>query len=151
MTTKEQERKALEQIKKIVAGLGDGSYIGTAFEGCFEVAETNIENDWACSFKQQIESLEERNESQAKDIERLLGVKEHLEKKVDDQIQQTNRNWQLSEENAEDARMWLKRAEDRQKKIDELAASVADKDKVLAERDFEIMQLKAKLYDLMVK
>lgn len=49
MTTKEQERKALEQIRKIVEGLGENSYIGTAFEGCFEIAESNIENDFADS------------------------------------------------------------------------------------------------------
>ena len=49
MTTKEQERKALEQIKKIVAGLGEDSYIGIAFAGCFEDAENNIEYDAAFS------------------------------------------------------------------------------------------------------
>lgn len=52
MTTKEQERKALEQIRKIVDGLGKNSYIGIAFEGCFEIAEENIENDWGCSMKE---------------------------------------------------------------------------------------------------
>ena len=60
MTTKEQERKALEQIKKIVEGLGENSYIGTAFEGCFEVAEDNIENDFACSMKQRAEAAEKK-------------------------------------------------------------------------------------------
>lgn len=53
--TKEQERKALEKIRKIVADLGEDSYIGTAFEGCFEIAEENIENDFACSMKQRAE------------------------------------------------------------------------------------------------
>ena len=33
MVTKEQERKALEQIKKIVDSLGADSYIATAFDG----------------------------------------------------------------------------------------------------------------------
>lgn len=51
MTTKEQERKALEQIRAIVKDLGDDSYIATAFEGCFEIAAENIENDAACSMK----------------------------------------------------------------------------------------------------
>lgn len=60
MTMKEQERKALEQIRKIVAGLGEGSYIGTAFEGCFEIAEENIENDFACSMKQRAEAAEKK-------------------------------------------------------------------------------------------
>ena len=58
MTTKEQERKALEQIRKIVAGLGEDSYIGMAFEGCFEIAEENIENDFGCSMKQRAEAAE---------------------------------------------------------------------------------------------
>ena len=60
MTTKEQERKALAQIRKIVEGLGADSYVATAFEGCFDVAETNIENDWACSMKQRAESAEKK-------------------------------------------------------------------------------------------
>lgn len=57
--TKEQERKALEKIKKIVEELGESSYIGMAFEGCFEIAEENIENDFACSMKQRAESAEQ--------------------------------------------------------------------------------------------
>lgn len=55
ITTKEQERKALVQIKKIVDGLGADSYIAAAFEGCFEIAEQNINNDFACSMKQNFE------------------------------------------------------------------------------------------------
>ena len=60
MITKDQERKALEQIKKIVDSLGDDSYIGTAFEGCFEIAAKNIENDFACSMKERAEIAERR-------------------------------------------------------------------------------------------
>ena len=59
MTTKEQERKSLAQIKKIVEGLGANSYIGMAFEGCFEIAEENIENDFGCSMKQRAKAAEE--------------------------------------------------------------------------------------------
>lgn len=58
MTTKEQELKALAQIKKIVNSLGEDSYIAMAFEGCFEIAEENIQNDWGCSMKQRAESAE---------------------------------------------------------------------------------------------
>ena len=62
MTTKEQERKALEQIKKIVAGLGENSYVGTALEGCLEIASDNIENDWGCSMKERAETAERKLE-----------------------------------------------------------------------------------------
>lgn len=58
MTTKEQELKALAQIRKIVDGLGEDSYIAVAFEGCFEIAEDNIGNDFACSMKQRAEKAE---------------------------------------------------------------------------------------------
>lgn len=57
--TKDQERSALQKIRSIVESLGPNSYVGTAFEGCFEIAEKNIEDDFACSLKQQVESLEE--------------------------------------------------------------------------------------------
>jgi len=49
--TKQQERDALKKIRAIVESLGPDSYIATAFEGCFEDAEQNIENDFALSMK----------------------------------------------------------------------------------------------------
>jgi len=49
MTTKRQEREALAKIRKIVEGLGENSYVGTAFSGVFEIAEQNIEDDAAYS------------------------------------------------------------------------------------------------------
>lgn len=58
--TKEQEREALEKIKTMVAALGPNSYLKTAFEGTFEDAETNIENDFAFSMKARVESAEEK-------------------------------------------------------------------------------------------
>lgn len=58
--TKEQEREALEKIKALVAELGPQSYLATAFDGAFEDAEENIENDFAFSMKGRVESLEEQ-------------------------------------------------------------------------------------------
>ena len=43
IATKQQERAALEKIRKIVAELGPDSYIATAFDGCFEDAEANVD------------------------------------------------------------------------------------------------------------
>lgn len=81
--TKEQERKALEQIKKIVDSLGKDSYIATAFEGCFEIAEENIENDFACSMKQKYERASEEAanfEAQASAYKKQL---ESLEEQIE--------------------------------------------------------------------
>lgn len=71
MTTKEQERKALEKIKKIIAELGENSYVGTAFEGCFADAEDNIENDWAMSMNGRLQDAEYR-------IEQFKAIRDQL-------------------------------------------------------------------------
>lgn len=56
MMTKQQEREALERIKNILADAGADSYIGMAFAGCVEDAESNIENDWQ-SAEQKLEAV----------------------------------------------------------------------------------------------
>lgn len=50
--TKQQELETLAKIKKMVDELGEDSYIGAAFEGCFELAEKNINEDAAYSMKE---------------------------------------------------------------------------------------------------
>ena len=89
MKTKEQERKALEQIKKILADFGPDSYIGMAFDGCVEDAEENIENDWGCSMRQRYkeafiraEDLTQINKDQAEEIEALRAALAREEKKA---------------------------------------------------------------------
>lgn len=49
MTTKDQERQAIEKIRKIVEGLGENSYVGFAMDGILELAEDNIREDTAYS------------------------------------------------------------------------------------------------------
>lgn len=75
MSTKEQERKALAQIRKIVDGLGENSYIGMAFEGCYEIAEENIENDFGGSMKSRYEYSERKLEEAQ---ERILELEDKL-------------------------------------------------------------------------
>lgn len=78
MTTKEQERKALEKIRKIVEELGENSYVGTAFEGCFEIAENNIDNDFACSMKQRAEGAEKNVEIISDEVMSIKSVVSEL-------------------------------------------------------------------------
>ena len=147
MTTKEQERKALAQIRKIVEGLGSNSYVGTAFEGCFEIAEENIEYDFGCSMKQEIESYEKQIR-QYKDIRDKL-VEENREIKTayealkstrDSEISLTNHNLEIAKKNAETAANWY--AEE-SKKATALEAQVKEQAQT-------ILELKARLYDYMV-
>lgn len=83
VATKEQERKALEKIRKIVADLGENSYIGTAFEGCFEIAEENIENDFACSMKQRAEKAASEAEEFKRTAEYYAAEEEKSKKEVE--------------------------------------------------------------------
>lgn len=144
MTTKEQERKALDQIRKIVAGLGEDSYVATAFEGCFEIAEENIRDDFACSMKQVAEA-------NAKKVDEYM--------KIRDELVEENKELKARAESAE--RLFNEKVEtaskyyDCWKKADELATENWNKfreqeDKVLALEE-EIIRLKAKLYDLICK
>ena len=56
--TKEQEREALAKIKNIVEEVGGAdSYIGMAFEGCFELAEENINEDGGYSWQSKYQSV----------------------------------------------------------------------------------------------
>lgn len=52
LTAKDQERAALDRIRKIVADLGPDSYIGMAFTGVWEIAESNIDNDFGDSARE---------------------------------------------------------------------------------------------------
>ncbi|MCC8014061.1 MAG: hypothetical protein LIO87_02615 [Eubacterium sp.] len=86
MITKADELKALEKIKKIVETLGNDSYIATAFEGCFEVAEENIRNDFGCSLKQRAEAAEKELEKTKRELNEALERNAHLREEADEYL-----------------------------------------------------------------
>ncbi len=73
MTTKAQEQAALNKICAILATLEPGSYVRTAFEGCPELAQENIDNDWTSSMKELRDTADKRAEERttAKVAERM--------------------------------------------------------------------------------
>lgn len=50
--TKTAERELLTKIQKLIDSAGADSYIAAAFDGCVELAENNIENDFCESWKE---------------------------------------------------------------------------------------------------
>lgn len=152
MTTKEQERKALAQIRKIVDGLGDGSYIGMAFEGCFEDAETNIENDWGCSMKQRAESAERKLEEaiNARKSEAMMADtqrKQVASLKVQVKELTDKNGYQLATIKAMEQE--AKQAQEKtDKAITDLSDKLIEKQKELEAAQLEIIRLKARLFDL---
>lgn len=79
MTTKDQERQAIEKIRKIVEGLGENSYVGFAMDGVLELAEDNIREDTAYSMKESEEIAWERatkEEKENKDLKKTVEKRE---------------------------------------------------------------------------
>lgn len=151
MTTKEQERKALEQIRKIVEALGEDSYIGTAMAGMFEDAEDNIENDFAMSWKDRAENRQRDIEALKAENQKLREIAENAEKQVEVFQKEAERTAKMAQSHAADAQGWMDKAKEKDQKISDLNDVIRGKDSLIAKRDFEVVQLKAKLYDLMVK
>lgn len=88
--TKEQERETMEKIKAMVAELGPQSYLKTAFEGVFEVAEMNIDEDAAYSFPGRVSLLEEQLKEMGSkynaarsDVEVLRSQLDHAQGQID--------------------------------------------------------------------
>ena len=151
--TKDQEREALEKIKAILDTLGPDSYVGTAFEGCLEIAEENIENDFACSMKQRVEAvvventrlkekvkeLEDKLAESEKDYEAAHAAAHLVADEKDAEIQRLKTQVQeLSEK--------LASAEEALEDANEEAGSAEARS---GEAQAEIIRLKAKLYDYM--
>lgn len=154
MATKEQERKALEQIKAIVAKLGEDSYIGMAFDGCFEIAQENIDNDWGCSYKhtaeikdKELETLRQRYTAlatQKADVAQSLEAKKEELDAVAAHLKTANAARREMEQKYNDLQYryteYYQGAEAKQK---ELQAQ-------LDAAQLEIIKLKARLYDYMM-
>lgn len=151
MTTKEQERKALELIKRTIESLGEGSYIGTAFAGCIEDAEENIENDFALSMKDRWEKAEELNKAQVETMRQNMNDIKQMEAKIDDLKAKLDESHKLGESLAmklDDERARRKEASD---SATECWNKLQEAETRLDEKENEIIRLKAKLYDLLVK
>lgn len=82
VATKEQERKAIQKIRKIVEELGENSYVGFAMEGVLELAEDNIREDTAYSMKKNAEIAWERADKAEKENKYLKKEVEDLKKTV---------------------------------------------------------------------
>lgn len=151
--TKDQEREALEKIKAILDTLGLDSYVGTAFEGCLEIAEENIENDFDFSMKQRVEAavvensrlkervkeLEDKLAESEKDYEAAHAAAHLVADEKDAEIQRLKTQVQeLSEK--------LASAEEALEDANEEAGSAEARS---GEAQAEIVRLKAKLYDYM--
>lgn len=150
MATKEQERKALEEIKAIVERIGgDQSYIGMAFKGCFEMAEDNIANDFGDSWMDSWASIVNENDKHIDEIKKLQKQVEDFTRINADQRDEISKCCTYEEE-LNDLIRDLQRDKDQlQQGIKEYETENNDLGERNKELEYENMTLKAKLYDIM--
>ena len=141
--TKQQERDTLEKIRKMVEQLGPDSYLATAFAGCFDLAAENIDNDWACSMadrarcaEKRAAELEDKLAESVKDYEAAHAVAEEK----DAEIAQLKAQLAQMQETAR----W------NGQRCDEEATAAGEAQRRAEAAEAEVIQLKAKLYDLLV-
>ena len=142
--TKEQERKVLEQIRKMVEELGVDSYIAMAFEGCFEIAESNIDNDFGCSMKQRTESAERKAETAAQREKAAEKDRDYFQKEA-------SRLGGIVEELEEEKRNLAKEQREMGEKYSETVSKCKEQQERADRLEDENIRLKAKLYDLICK
>jgi hypothetical protein len=133
IATKEEERQVLEKIKKMVAELGENSYLAAAFTGSFEMAEQNIDNDAAYTAQYYIDRVVKAADTEKRIDDELTTTKAMLAA-VQEAHQATTENFDATQEQA------YKYAHE----IDNMKATMNAK-------ETEIISLKAKLYDYMTK
>jgi chromosome segregation ATPase len=142
MTTKQQERDALAKIQKIIADLGNDSYLATTFKGFASEAETNIENDWAMNAYETIDLCREETRTAKTALKEM-----------------TERYDGMSRER-DIAQRYIDNLEDRDeakgeaiRALNERLTTVENTNLMLedinGELNAEIIKLKAKLYDVM--
>lgn len=154
LATKRNERETLEVIRQMVADLGPNSYIATAFQGCFEIAEQNIENDFADSLQDRLEITEKKLRQEISEKQKARDEAQRIIKELENTIIESQKDWEaahaanhalaeqkdaeiaslkamvLSEDDLEDLRQLL---DDRVTEIDERAERVAQEIVELAE------------------
>jgi len=76
MTTKEQERDALNRIREILGTLDADGWMNMAFRGVCDIAENNIRDDFGCSPVERVEELDRQLVEYRKE---LVEIRKELE------------------------------------------------------------------------
>lgn len=128
LATKQQERDTLAAIRQMVEELGPQSYLSTAFQGCFEIAEQNIEYDFGDSMKGRVEVAERKSESleaQVKELEEKLRQEIADKQRARDEAQAVIKKLEARSLSDEDLDRIITILGDRAKEAEELAEKTA--------------------------
>ena len=129
LATKQQERDTLAAIRQMVEELGPQSYLATAFQGCFEIAEQNIEYDFGDSMKGRAEVAERKSENletQVKELEEKLRQEIADKQRARDEAQSVIKKLEAKSLSDEDPESIITILGDRAEEAEELAKKTAD-------------------------
>ena len=163
MTTKQEERNALAKIRKIVESLGDNSYVGFAFLGAFEIAESNIDNDFADSCRDYMDKASKAREWFDEATTAKLRVGD-LERELDKRTEERDVSMEMCEDAQKDVERLTAEREELIEKLGQRTRQAVDSAvemmahqkeaeelaEQLKEAREEVKELKAKLYDYIV-
>lgn len=144
MSTKQQELEALKKIREIVAELGPDSYIATAFEGCFEIARSNIENDFADSMKARWQDADRK-------LNEANGTIEDLQTKLAESEKDYETAHATAQQIAEEKDAEIASIKNELINASKMAAYIKEYQRRVEKAEGEIIFLKAKLYDYLIK
>ncbi|MGX8710300.1 MAG: hypothetical protein ACQGTM_08645 [bacterium] len=83
VSTKKQELETLEKIMDMVEKIGgDDSYVGTAMKGVYEIARSNIENDFGESLAENLEDAKKREAILKKDLSEAVEAWNQLKRET---------------------------------------------------------------------
>lgn len=141
--TKDDERKALEQIKEIISGLGSDSYIGAAIDNTvLELAEDNISNDFLISTTSRIESAAREADTLRKELGEAKTKLETSETAYNIELNRLNESEVKNDNLRKEVAKWESLATENNNKSNLQAREIES-------LKAEILTLKAKLYDYM--
>lgn len=144
MSTKQQELEALKKIREIVAELGPYSYVATAFEGCFEDAADNIENDWALSMKARWQNADKK-------LNEANGTIEELRTKLAESEKDYETAHVTAQQIAEEKDAEIASIKNELINASKMADYIKEYQRRIEKAEGEIICLKAKLYDCLIK
>lgn len=144
MSTKQQELEALKKICETVAELGPDSYIATAFEGCFEVARSNIENDFADSMKARWQDADRK-------LNEANGTIEDLRDKLAESEKKYDAAHAMAQQIAEEKDAEIASIKNELINASKMADYIKEYQRRIEKAEGEIICLKAKLYDCLIK
>lgn len=147
IATKDQERKALSRIRNIIAGLGEDSYLASAFKGVFEYAEANIDDDAAYSLKDDYNSL-------GKLYEQAVASSREATKRAEEAEKRATELENIANNKIESADHWCAKYHEIEEESRKTVALLVEESSVEKQRadalEQEVVKLKARLYDLLV-